>query len=241
MPDAIFADRRLASIYDFLEGERDDLEAYVAIIDQFDARTVVDVGCGTGTFACMLAQRGIDVVGVDPAAASIDVARSKPHAGDVRWIVGTARALPPVQADLATMTGNVAQVFVTDDEWTSTLLAIRAALRPDGRLVFETRDPTRRAWLGWNRAETYERIDVPHVGPVTSWCDLVSAAAELVTFRWTFEFEADGAVIVSESTLRFRERGDVERSLERAGFAVEEVRDAPDRPGREFVFIARAT
>jgi 2-polyprenyl-3-methyl-5-hydroxy-6-metoxy-1,4-benzoquinol methylase len=33
------------------------------------ARSVLDVGCGTGSFACMLAQRGIEVVGVDPAAA----------------------------------------------------------------------------------------------------------------------------------------------------------------------------
>jgi hypothetical protein len=45
-------------------------------------------------------------------------------------------------------------------------------------------------------------------------------------------------VITSDSTLRFRSRVEVERSLESAGFVVDEVRDAPDRPGREFVFIA---
>jgi len=46
-------------------------------------------------------------------------------------------------------------------------------------------------------------------------------------------------VLTSDSTLRFRERGEVESSLAAHGYVVEEVRDAPDRPGREFVFFAR--
>jgi hypothetical protein len=50
---------------------------------------------------------------------------------------------------------------------------------------------------------------------------------------------SDGAVLTSDSTLRFRSRVEVEESLVDAGFVVDEVRDAPDRPGREFVFVAR--
>jgi hypothetical protein len=52
-------------------------------------------------------------------------------------------------------------------------------------------------------------------------------------------FESDGAVLTSDSTLRFREREEVEATLVGNGFSVEDVRDAPDRPGREFVFYAR--
>ncbi|MEJ7707650.1 MAG: class I SAM-dependent methyltransferase [Nocardioidaceae bacterium] len=66
---------------------------------------VLDVGCGTGTFALLLADRGLEVIGVDPAAGSLDVARAKPGAERVRWIHGDATALPPMQVDLATMTG----------------------------------------------------------------------------------------------------------------------------------------
>jgi hypothetical protein len=58
-----------------------------------------------------------------------------------------------------------------------------------------------------------------------------------VSFRCTYRFD-DGAVITSDSTLRFRSREEVGSSLAANGYRVVEVRDAPDRPGREFVFIA---
>ena len=45
-------------------------------------------------------------------------------------------------------------------------------------------------------------------------------------------------VIESESTLRFRDRAEIESSLSCAGFNVVDVRDAPDRPGQEIIFIA---
>ena len=44
----------------------------------------------------------------------------------------------------------------------------------------------------------------------------------------------------STSTLRWRDEAELRATLGTAGFAVREIRDAPDRPGREFVVIARA-
>jgi SAM-dependent methyltransferase len=239
VPDALFADARLAQIYDALDPDRSDLDAYLAMAGEFGARDVLDIGCGTGTFACLLAEHGFAVVGVDPAAASLAVARAKPGAGAVRWLDGDATALPSLQVDLAVMTGNVAQVFVTDAEWAATLDGARGALRRGGRLVFETRDPAREAWREWNRAQFFQRTDVPGVGVVESWADVTEVAGELVSFRSTFAFGRDGVVLTSDSTLRFRSRADVERSLAAAGFVVDEVRDAPDRPALEFVFVAR--
>jgi SAM-dependent methyltransferase len=196
------------------------------------------VGAGTGTFACLLARRGIDVVAVDPAAASLVVARAKPGAEAVRWIQGGTSRLPTLQVDLAIMTGNVAQVFIHDDEWVATLSDIRAAVRPNGRVVFETRDPAAEGWRGWNRQDSYRRMDIPNAGIVESWVDTTEVRGPLVSFRWTFAFEADGAVLTSDSTLRFRSRDEVETSLAPAGLVLEEVRDAPDRPGLEMVFIS---
>jgi SAM-dependent methyltransferase len=237
--DAIFEEPRLAEIYDPLDTDRSDLDVYAAMAGEFGARSVLDVGCGTGTLACLLAARGLAVIAIDPAAASLEAARRKPGAGGVRWLKADARGLPPLQVDLATMTGNVAQVFITGEEWAATLRAVREALRPEGRLVFESRDPQKRAWLGWKRDQTYRRVVIPGVGPVETWTDLTGVEGSLVGFRTTFVFGGDGAVLTSDSTLRFRGRDELANSLAAAGLVVDEVRDAPDRPGREFVFIAR--
>ena len=69
------------------------------------------------------------------------MARRKPGAGHVRWLHADAASLPPLQVDLVTMTGNVAQVFLPVQEWAAALRAARQVLRPGGRLVFESRDP----------------------------------------------------------------------------------------------------
>jgi SAM-dependent methyltransferase len=237
--DAIFAELRLAEVYDTFEGERSDLDLYAALVEEWGARSVLDIGCGTGTFACLLAGRGVQAVGIDPAAASLAVARSKPNAEQVQWLHGDAGSLPPLQVDLATMTANVAQVFLTDEEWAGTLRAVRAALRPGGRLAFESRRPERCAWREWNREQSSRRAVIPGVGAVTTWVEVTDVRDGLVSFRWTYVFGSDGAVLTSDSTLRFRSRQEIHDSLAAAGFSVEDVRDAPDRPGREFVFIAR--
>ena len=239
MPDAIFDQPRLAQIYDYVDDDRSDLTAYQSMVKEFDARTVLDIGCGTGTFACLLAGRGIAVTAIDPAVASLDVARHKPHAESVRWLRGDATTMPPLAVDMVTMTGNVAQVFVTDKEWGATLQGAHSALRPGGRLVFETRNPERKAWENWTTAEP-RRVEVPEVGIVEVWEEVTDVSLPLISFRITFRFRADGAVITSGSTLRFRTRDEIKDSLAAADFNVEEIRDAPDRPGLEFVFIARA-
>ncbi|MEU0099042.1 class I SAM-dependent methyltransferase [Streptomyces sp. NPDC006267] len=239
MADECFGHPRLAAIYDPLDPDRGDLDAYVRLTEEFGARRVLDIGCGTGVFALLLAERGIEVVGVDPARASIGVARAKPGGGHVHWICGDATILPPMRADLATMTANVAQEIIDPQAWRETLRGAYEALRPGGRLVFETRDPAGRAWEQWNREASHRVTEIPGVGAVESWVRVIEVREPLVTFRWTYVFAADGEVMTSDSTLRFRERREVETELVAQGYVVEDVRDAPDRPGRELVFVAR--
>jgi len=238
-PDACFADPRLAVLYDLLDDDRSDLDCYTALVDELGARRVVDVGCGTGCLAVLLAQHGLDVVGVDPAAASLEVARSKPCAEHVTWIEGDATALTGRVrgADLAVMTGNVAQVFVDDGDWGMTLSAIHEVVRDEGWFVFETRRPEVRAWEEWDVPET------PRVLPDGRSCVVSRTVTDVTLPLVTFESvtAVEGDVLRSVSTLRFREYDEIVRDLSAHGFEVIEVRDAPDRPGKEWVFLARVT
>ncbi len=238
MPDPLFADPRLARLYDVVHTDRSDLRLYRDVAAELDARDVLDVGCGTGTLALLLADDGRRVRGVDPAAASLDVARAKPGAERVTWLHGDATTLPPLAVDLVTMTGNVAQVLLTDADWHATLRGVAAALRPGGHVVLETRRPEARAWERWAGETAPDTYDVPGVGVVEERFAVTDVALPLVSFEHVYRFP-DGAEVRSTSTLRFRSLDEVRSGLDAAGLELVDVRDAPDRPDQEYVVLAR--
>jgi ubiquinone/menaquinone biosynthesis C-methylase UbiE len=61
-------------------------------------RRALDVACGTGTLALLLAEHGWDVTGLDSSAAMLEQARAKaehmPTPGRVAFVQGDMRALP---------------------------------------------------------------------------------------------------------------------------------------------------
>lgn len=250
----------LIDLYDPLDPDRTDLEAYLAMVEEFGASTVLDLGCGTGVFALLLAERGIDVTGIDPSLESLVVAlrneppariisiygseRSVPLLADrVTWIHGVAADLPALQVDLVTCTGNaMQQVFVRDEDWAETLAAVYRVLIPGGRFIFETRDPAVRAWERWNPTESRFTASLDKWGDVTVWNEVIEVENDplIVTFRGAIRFERSDTTLVSPpETLRFRSQAELNDQLASAGFTVDDIRDAPDRPGREWVFIAR--
>ena len=61
--------------------------------------------------------------------------------------------------------------------------------------------------------------------------EVTDVSPPLISFRWTYHFEADDAVLTSDSTLRFRDKDEIEAALAQTGFDVLDVRDAPGPPG----------
>jgi hypothetical protein len=157
----------------------------------------------------------------------------------VRWIYGDVTSLPALAVDLATMTGNVSNVFLTQQDWLRTLDGVRAALRPGGYLVFESVDPAGQPWLNWNRETSYVRRESAEAGVFESRTEVTGVDGDLVSTRRTWVFAADGATVISEGTRRYPPRPVIEDSLVSAGYELTDVRGAPDRPGLELVFIAR--
>ena len=142
MADAIFEEPRLAEIYDELDPDRSDLDAYASLAGEFEAASVLDVGCGTGTLACLLAGRGLKVIAVDPAAACLDVARSKQvHVVQVRRVPGqnlmeTFKALPVRSRAMrkASPISSIGSMWLSNGDTSIAASAIsRTAYRNDSR------------------------------------------------------------------------------------------------------------
>lgn len=217
-----YVDPRLVALYDAANPRGAGTTFCLRLADRLAAQVIVDLGCGTGLLTREFAREGRHVIGVDPAAAMLAVARQGAGAERVEWIEGDSSALQEWGADLALMTGNVAQVFVDDEAWLTTLRDLHRALRPGGHLAFESRNPGARAWEQWNREQTFTRTDTPS-GPLEEWLELVSVGDGRVHFQGHNVFLATGEVLVIDSVLRFRSLEELQRSLAATGFTVEEV------------------
>ena len=72
--------------------DRSLLVAFIELIKRQSVGRVADVGCGPGRVAAFLAERGLDVVGVDVSQAMLAVARTAhPH---IEFKEGQPNALP---------------------------------------------------------------------------------------------------------------------------------------------------
>lgn len=213
-------DRRLVALYDDDNPDGPDHDFYRALADESGARSVIDLGCGTGILTVTLAGPDRRVVGIDPSATMLDHARGRPGAGAVTWVHGDSRQLPETSADLAVMTGNVAQ-HIGDEDWARTLLDLRGALRHGGTLAFESRNPAAEAWLGWTSTERTTR-GTAH-GPLEEWSEAEEVAPGVVRLVASNRFTDTDETIVETVTLHFRTRSELERQLHAAGFAVTAV------------------
>jgi demethylmenaquinone methyltransferase/2-methoxy-6-polyprenyl-1,4-benzoquinol methylase len=54
----------------------------------------LDLACGTGDIAILLAQRRATVTGLDITPAMLTLARAKPHGRAIHWVAGDMTALP---------------------------------------------------------------------------------------------------------------------------------------------------
>ncbi|MFM0049995.1 class I SAM-dependent methyltransferase [Caballeronia grimmiae] len=243
----LYSDPRIVALYDALNPAGPDTAFYATLAEP--AAHVVDLGCGTGLLACELAERGYRVTGIDPSREMLRIARGRPHGDRVTWIEGDAAALPFVgAADLLVMTGHVAQIFLDDAALLATLIAARRALRPGGRIAFDSRNPAARAWEDWTPARSLRRVRAADGRIVEVWQERHVApdpdATSRVAFTTHYRFSESDETSSAQSELRFRSRDDLAELLTQAGFAhIDWYGDwnrAPvDATSRELIAVAR--
>ena len=220
-----FRHPRLATVYDVAYPWSVADDFFLSIVNERPGSRALDLGCGTGRLAIAMARAGHLVTGVDPAAASLEIARRKPGADAVTFLEGTSSVLASDSFDVALMTSHVAQ-FVLDDDWPATLRDIHRALVPGGRLAFDTRDPRARGWEAWTPEQSRLELHLPHGESVVTWVDVTSVDGPvdrpLVSFEHRYEF-GDGQRLAATATMVFRSEQDVRASLAQAGFTVEAI------------------
>ncbi|OEV10360.1 class I SAM-dependent methyltransferase [Streptomyces nanshensis] len=224
MVDRFFSEPELAELYDTLSADRDDLRFYLPLV--LSARSVLDVGCGTGELLHMARESGHTgrLCGLDPAGAMLAQARRRrPHG--VEWVLGDLRDhVWDGEFELAVMTGHAFQVLLDDAELRSALAAVRACLVPGGRFAFETRHPAARAWERW--IPEYEvEFTGPHGDVLRSRYETEAApqaGGGLVTFTHTVTGPGGERPRTSRSTLRFLGAQELSSFLAEAGLTVAE-------------------
>lgn len=213
-------DARLVELYDDDNPDGPDHEFYRQLADEISARSILDVGCGTGILTATFVRAGRRVVGIDPSRNMIAYAANRVDGRAVQWILGDSRDIPVKPFDYAVMTGNVAQ-HIPDADWERTLADINGALRNNGVLAFESRNPNTRAWELW--ADEDPTIRDTASGPLREWTEASETAPGRVLLTFHNLFEDSGHHVIERLTLAFRDRPVIEQQLSDAGFVVDGV------------------
>ncbi len=252
LPGPWTEDPEFVKLYDLENQGLWDFDFYLELVDQLSAQRVLDIGCGTGVLAVALASRGIEVTGVDPAAAMIEVAEQRIREAAVgsraEVVRGTAASVAASSYFAAIMMGHVAQYFLSRPEWDQVLADAHRALVPGGWIAFESRNPEGLSWDAWDEESTRETQPHPEGGEFTSWLEVLGiehddADGPLITARGHNIFP-DGRHVTADEPLRYRPLPVLQASLEQAGFTVEQVWGdwdrspvEPDSP--ELILLAR--
>jgi ubiquinone/menaquinone biosynthesis C-methylase UbiE len=162
------------------------------------AKTVLDLGAGTGKLTRALAARGLEVYAIDPSAKMLDQLRAA--VPDAIVSVGTAEDIPLPDASVDAILVGQAWHWVDQD---AALPSVARVLRPGGTLglVWNIRDE-RVAWVArltaiMHSAEGEVFLETGHIQQGSF------GEIETASFEWSREFDRDGLLDLVRSRSYF--------------------------------------
>jgi SAM-dependent methyltransferase len=153
-------------------------EVVVDIADPVAGETFVDVGCGTGNAALLVAERGARVIGIDPAERLLEVAAAAAEERDLdaEFVPGEAASMPVSNAEADAVVSVFGVIFAPDPG--AAAAEIDRVAAPRGRVLLA-------AWIPGgaisqavrvNRETVAEILGQPPPSPPFAWHELESVA-----------------------------------------------------------------
>jgi SAM-dependent methyltransferase len=138
-----------AEYHDLVAGDRTAMRDFYCGLVEPQTRSLIELGCGTGTIILSLAARARErrggfgsglIVGLDKSAEMLRIARRRDPG--VQWVLGDMRA-PPICGgfDLAICCYNTVQSVLHDDELVEFFRSVRSILAPGGVFAFDVVQP----------------------------------------------------------------------------------------------------
>lgn len=168
---------------------------------------VLELGCGTGRIAILLAQAGIAVTGLDLVPQMLARARQKAEGLPIRWVEGDVRSFQLEQHfSLVCATGGVFNLLLTRTDQEAMFSQVRKHLVPEGIFAIDVVIP-QPDWMGSNEKkvvwDTYDTEDGRKIQlSGTDHYDPLQQVKHEVTYRrW---LTANGQVVNKSSSFAFR-------------------------------------
>lgn len=195
------------------------LEAYGTNI-----KTVLDLGCGTGTLTMLLDDKGYEVMGVDYSEDMLAVAYEKTHASDkdILFVNQDMRELElPQKVDSIVCVCDSINYMITDEDIEATLSRVYDSLKKDGLFIFD-----------FNTVYKYETV----IGDTT-----IAENREDCSFIWENYYSSEDRINEYDVTFftRVSEEEDIFRRFEEThiqrGYELEEMKGFVNASGLKVV------
>lgn len=175
---------RLPREWKFLEG----------VLATAPARSILDLGSGTGEHARFLASKGYEVVGLDSSAAMLEKARASTSGDNPKFVEGDMRDAASVvdrQFGAALCLGNALPHLAEADDLYRLAATLRRVVMPGGVFIAQ--------WINYDR---YERTNERAL-PLSFLPDPDDPQAKIVFLR-TMDLQDDGRVVFMPTILKQR-------------------------------------
>jgi len=215
-----YFDERVAARYDDEAAALFEPEALDPVVD-FLAELAgnghaLELGIGTGRVALPLAQRGVQVHGIELSTAMVAKLRAKPGGEDVGVTIGDfATTTVDGSFSLAYLVFNTIMNLTTQEAQVACFRNVSAHLQPGGCFVIEVmipelqRLPPGETFRVFRGSETYwgiDEYDVANQGLISHHLELVDDKLERVSMPFRYAWPSEYDLMAQLAGMRLRER-----------------------------------